>query len=141
MEVEASEDDLDAIHEASVTHFDAGDVVGKLMALVSQLRLCGEDTRNYLKYLSLSNGAPDWEIKLWVRTRWGSLSDCFRTVLAVRKVSSSLFLFASCFINALIQNRVLIFFAKLQTTTMIFHHYQMGRSGFIINSRLQSANY
>ena len=35
MEVEVSEDDLDAICEASVTDFDVGDIVGKLMALVS----------------------------------------------------------------------------------------------------------
>ena len=89
MEVEASKDDPDAIRELSITDFDAGDVVGKLMAFVSQLRLCGEDTRDYLKRLALSNGAPDWEIKLWVRTRWGSLSDCFKTVLAIRKVHNS----------------------------------------------------
>ena len=89
MEVGASEDDPDAIHELSITDFDAGDVVGKLMAFVSQLRLCSKDTCDYLKRLALSNGAPDWEIKLWVRTRWGSLSDCFKTVLAIRKVHNS----------------------------------------------------
>ena len=103
MEVEASEDDLNAIREVSITDFDAGNVVGKLMALVSQLRSCGDDTRDYLKYLSLSNGAPEWEIKLWVRTCWGSLSDCFQTVLAIQKVSSHPFFFASYFINTLIQ--------------------------------------
>ena len=138
MEVEASEDDLDAVREASVTDFDAGDVVGKLMALISQLRLCGEDTRDYLKYLSLSNGSPDWEIKLWVRTRWGSLSDCFKTVLAIRKVTRSLFLFV--LFTYLLRNRVLTFFAKLRTTMTIFRHYQMGRSGFITSSRLRSGN-
>ena len=37
MEVEASEDDPNAIRELSITDFNAGDVVGKLMAFVSQL--------------------------------------------------------------------------------------------------------
>ena len=89
LEVEASADDVEAIQAASVTDFDAGDVVGKLMAFISQQRLCGEDTCNYLKELAVGNGCPPWEIKLWVRSRWGSLSDCFRTVLAIRKVRVS----------------------------------------------------
>ena len=89
MEVGASEDDPDAICELSITDFDAGNVVGKLMAFVSQLQLCGEDMCDYLKHLALSNGTPDWEIKLWVHTRWGSLSDCFKMVLAIRKVHNS----------------------------------------------------
>ena len=86
MEVEASGDDEDATWEASITEFDAGDVVGKLMAFIAQLRLCSEGAQDYLTNLSISNGCVAWHIKLWVRTRWGSLSDCFWTVLAIRKV-------------------------------------------------------
>ena len=37
MEVEASGDDEDVMCEASVTDFDAGDVIGKLMAFIAQL--------------------------------------------------------------------------------------------------------
>ena len=37
MEVEASEDNPNAICELLITDFDAGDVVGKLMVFVSQL--------------------------------------------------------------------------------------------------------
>ncbi|KAM6498413.1 Ribonuclease H-like domain containing protein [Amanita muscaria] len=85
VELEASENDVDAIRAASTVTFDAGDVVGKLMAFISQLRMCGEDTRDFLKQLAVSNGCPTWEIKLWVRTRWGSLSDCFRVMLALQK--------------------------------------------------------
>ena len=87
-EIEASVDDTEAIQAASITEFDAGDVVSKLMAFVSQLRLCSEDTRDYLIQLAVLNGGPSWKIKLWVRTHWGSLSDCFCTVLAIRKVCS-----------------------------------------------------
>lgn len=88
--IEASEDDVEAVRAASITDFNPGDVVGKLMAFIAQLRMCGEDTRDYLKELAVANNCPPWEIKLWVRTRWGSLRDCFRTVLAIRKVKFSL---------------------------------------------------
>ena len=89
LEVEASADNVEAVQAASVTDFDAGDVVGKLMAFISQQCLCSEDTRDYLKELTVSNGCPPWEIKLWVCSCWGSLSDCFRTVLAICKVRVS----------------------------------------------------
>ena len=86
MEVEALGDDEDATREASITEFDVGDVVGKLMAFIAQLCSCSEGAQDYLTNLSISNGCVAWHIKLWVRTCWGSLSDCFQTVLAIRKV-------------------------------------------------------
>jgi len=85
-EVEASLEDVAALWAAMVTDFTAGDVVSKLMAFIAQLRLCGEDTHDYLKQLAAAQGCPSWDIKLWVRTRWGSLSDCFHVVLALQKV-------------------------------------------------------
>jgi len=85
-EVEASSEDVAACKAAMVTDFTAGDMVGKLMAFIAQLRLCGEDTRDYLKQLATAQGCPSWDIKLWVRTQWGSLSDCFRVMLALQKV-------------------------------------------------------
>ena len=86
MEVEASGDDDDAIWEASITDFNAGDIIGKLMAFIAQLHSCSEGTQDYLIELATSNGCVAWHIKLWVQTRWGSLSDCFRTVLVIHKV-------------------------------------------------------
>ena len=85
-EVEALADDVDALHEASETDFEPGDVVGKMMALIAQLCSSGEDTRDYLKKLGDMQGCQRLEIKLWIRTRWGSLSDCFRVTLALQKV-------------------------------------------------------
>ncbi|KAM6502733.1 hypothetical protein JOM56_002710 [Amanita muscaria] len=85
MEVEAAEDDVLAIREASNPMFDAGDVVGKLMAFIAQLRSCDEDVRAYLKMICTSQGCPPWDIRLWVRTRWRSLSDCFHVFLCQRK--------------------------------------------------------
>jgi hypothetical protein len=86
MEIEASADDVDTMRTAYDVTFEAGDVVGKLMAFIAQIRSCSYDTREYLMQIAVSLGCPSWEIKLWVRTRWGSLSDCFRTVLAIQKV-------------------------------------------------------
>ena len=95
MEVEPSADDADALCEASVTDFEPGDAVGKMMALIAQLRSCGEDTRNYLKRLGDLQGCPQLKIKLWIRTRWGSLSDCFRVTLALQKVRTEVFFIIS----------------------------------------------
>jgi hypothetical protein len=86
MDVEASDTDVEVIQSLSITDFNAGDVVGKIMAFIAQIRACSEDTRDYLQHLAVSHGCPKWEIKLWVRTRWGSLSDCFSVVLVQRKV-------------------------------------------------------
>lgn len=88
MEIEASADDTEAMHAAFDVTFEAGDVVGKLMAFIAQIRSCSDDTREYLMRIAISLDCPSWEIKLWVRTRWGSLSDCFHTVLAIQKVCS-----------------------------------------------------
>ena len=89
MEVEALLDDMEAMHAAFDTAFEAGDVVGKLMAFIAQLCACSNDVQEYLLQIATSLGCLSWEIKLWVRTHWGSLSDCFRTVLAIQKVCST----------------------------------------------------
>ncbi|KAJ3492900.1 hypothetical protein NLJ89_g11143 [Agrocybe chaxingu] len=81
MDVEATADDVEAILASSVTDFDAGDVVGKLMAFLNQVRMSSEGTRDILKECCHSAGCKSLELKLWVRTRWGSLSDCFEVTL------------------------------------------------------------
>ena len=86
MEAEASPTKADAILEAYSTDFVAGDTVGKLMAFISQIRASSEVTRVYLCELCQSNNCPTWEIKLWICTCWGSLSDCFHVVLGVQRV-------------------------------------------------------
>ncbi|KAH9977016.1 hypothetical protein BGW80DRAFT_1249827 [Lactifluus volemus] len=75
LDVDASPEDAEAMLAASVTTFDAGDVI----------RSCNDDTREYLAQIAMSLGCPRLEIKLWVRTRWGSLSDCFQTVITMQK--------------------------------------------------------
>jgi hypothetical protein len=87
LEVEALLNDAEAMHTAFDITFEARDVVGKLMAFIAQLHSCSDDVREYLMQIATSLGCPPWEIKLWVRTCWDSLSDCFRTVLAIQKVT------------------------------------------------------
>ena len=87
MELEASEGDVDAILAASIIEYEVRDVVGKVMAFIAQFCSSGENTQEYLQELSASHGCPKWELKLWVYTRWASLSDCFRVILALQKVS------------------------------------------------------
>lgn len=96
MDIEASAEDTEAMREALLTTFDAGDVIGKLMAFIAQLRCSNEGTRDYLAQICASLGCASLEIKLWVKTRWGSLSNCFETVLVLQKVNIT-YLFVLCF--------------------------------------------
>ena len=91
LDIEASPDDDEAMLAADCTDFEAGDVVSKLMAFVTQMRKCGEDTTEYFKKECAAQGCKPLELKLWVRTRWGSLYDCFDRVLWVQKVSGTNF--------------------------------------------------
>ena len=86
MDVEASTNDSEAILDTVVVDFVMGDIIGKVLAFVNHIRLCGEDTQKYLSALCISNGCPPLEIKLWVRTQWGSVVDCFSCVLELCKV-------------------------------------------------------
>lgn len=86
MENKDSPNNTADVQEASITDFEAGDVINKLMAFLGQLHMCGEDMRDYLKQLQASNKCPPLDIKLWIHTCWGYFSDCFQTVLTIRKV-------------------------------------------------------
>src|SRR5882672_5527307 len=81
MAIEATPDDVEAMLGTTITDFKAGDVVGKLMAFVNQLRALSEPTQDFLKHLCHTNECKPQDLKLWVRSRWGSLSDCFEVVL------------------------------------------------------------
>ena len=128
MEVEGLPDDAEAMHAAFDVDFEVGDVVGKLMAFIAQLRACSEDVREYLLQIATSLGCPSWEIKLWVRTRWGSLSDCFRTVLAIQKVRSAL-LFHDLSRDNLGYFRGLTVSAASLMTKMTYHPSPTARNG------------
>jgi hypothetical protein len=127
MEVEASPDDAEAMQAVFDVTFEVGDVVGKLLAFIAQLRACSDDVREYLLQIATSLGCPSWEIKLWVRTRWGSLSDCFRTVLAIQKVCSTLLFRDLC--DNFECSRGLTVSAALLTKKKTYHPLSMTRNG------------
>ena len=113
MDVEASDMNVEVIQSLSITYFDAGDVIGKIMAFIAQICACGEDTCDYLQHLAILHGCPQWEIKLWVCTHWGSLSDCFFVVLVQCKVGFLFYFLYFLFCNNIIVSQAIDAFCVL----------------------------
>jgi hypothetical protein len=70
----------------SVTSYDPGDTLGKLLAFVNQVRMSSEGVRECLARACVLQNIKPIELRLWVRTRWGSLSHCLDSTLEVQKV-------------------------------------------------------
>lgn len=149
MDAEAFPDEPEAILASTNADFDAGDVIGKVMAFINQVRMSSilmqemlsdfinqvrmssEGTREYLKELCVSNSLPPLELKLWCRTRWGSLSDCLRVVLEVQDAS---------LVFLIIHSIILILECRLSTSSVFLltlnGHFQlpgMVKNGLITN--------
>ena len=93
MDIDASADDTDAMIGTTVTSYDPGDTLGKLLAFVNQVRMSSEGVREYLARACVLQSIKPIELRLWVRTRWGSLSHCLESMLEVQKVSLDLIIF------------------------------------------------
>jgi hypothetical protein len=87
-EIEASSDDAAAMASTTMTDFEPGDVLGKLLAFINQVRMSSEGVRAYLEHLCAVNQLKPIKLCLWVRTRWGSMSHCLESTLAIQKVRS-----------------------------------------------------
>jgi hypothetical protein len=87
LDIDASADDSDAMMGTTVTSYDPGDTLGKLLAFVNQVRMSSEGVREYLARACVLQDIKPIELRLWVRTRWGSLSHCLESTLEVQKVS------------------------------------------------------
>ena len=87
LEIDASADDAEAMMDATVTSFDPGDMLGKLLVFINQVRMSSEGVREYLAWACVLQDIKPLKLRLWVRTRWGSLSHCLEATLAVQKVS------------------------------------------------------
>ena len=85
-DIDASADDTDAMNGTTVTTYDPGDTLGKLLAFVNQVRMSSEGVREYLAHACVLQSIKPIELHLWVRTRWGSLSHCLDSTLQVQKV-------------------------------------------------------
>jgi len=90
MDLEASADDLEAMAATTVVDFDPGDTLGKILALVNQIRMSSDGVREYLAHACAMSNLKAIELLLWVRSRWGSLSHCLESTLKVQKVCSPL---------------------------------------------------
>ena len=86
MNADASADDAEAMAETLVVDFEPGDTLGKLLAFVNQVRMSSEDAREYLAHSCRMHNIKPIELRLWVRSRWGSLTHCLSATLQVQKV-------------------------------------------------------
>jgi hypothetical protein len=93
MDVDASADDVEAMAETLTVDFEPGDTVGKLLAFVNQVRVSSEDVREYLAHSCRMHNIKPIELRLWVRSRWGSLTHCLSATLEVQKVRSLFYFF------------------------------------------------
>lgn len=89
-EIEASADDVEAMAATTFVDYDPGDTLGKVLAFANQVRMSSEGVREYLAHACKIHDIKPMELRLWVRTRWGSLSNCLESVLRVQKVCSTL---------------------------------------------------
>ena len=81
------------------------------------------------KVVSSSSGCSSWDIKLWVRTQWGSLSDCFHVVLALQKVWCCQKCIFSSILMPNIFVRLLTVFVFLWMMMKTYHHLEATKSG------------
>ena len=95
MDIDASADDADAMMGTTITSYDPGDTLGKLLAFVNQVRMSSEGVHEYLTRACVLQSIDPIELRLWVRSRWGSLSHCLESTLGVQKVSLS-YTFLNC---------------------------------------------
>jgi hypothetical protein len=101
--VSGDEDDTGNANDDGVAEFDAGDTIGKALALVTQVSGTHSFTRVALILYRQIRKSPQaraffrqvcddvnvtrLELKLWVRTRWASLYDFLDRMIKLRLVS------------------------------------------------------
>ena len=86
LKIEAAADDIEAMASTTLVSFEPGDVLGKLLAFVNQVRTSSEGIRDYLKHACVVHQLKPMQLCLWVWTRWGSMSNCLESTLAIQKV-------------------------------------------------------
>ena len=87
--IEALADDVMAMASTTVTDFEPGNVLDKLLALVNQVHMSSEGVHDYLQHVFVVHQIKPLQLLLWVQTRWGSMSNCLESTLAIQKVSLS----------------------------------------------------
>ena len=85
-DIDASADDTDAMNGTTVTTYDPGDTLGKLLDFVNQVQMSSEGVHEYLAHACVLQSIKPIKLRLWVWMRWGSLSHCLDSTLQVQKV-------------------------------------------------------
>ena len=93
-DIEASSGDVAAMALTAMTNFKPGDVLGKLLAFVNQVRMSSKGICAYLNHVCALHQLKPIKLHLWVWTQWGSMSHCLESTLAIQKVSSYVNLFS-----------------------------------------------
>ena len=86
MDIDASANDAEAMAKTLIVDFEPVDTLGKLLAFVNQVRVSSEDVHEYLAHSCAMHNIKSIELRLWVHSRWGSLSHCLSAMLEVQKV-------------------------------------------------------
>ena len=86
MDIDASADDADTMMATTVVDFHIGDTLGKLLAFINQVRMSSEGVHEFLAEMCVMHHIKPIELRLWVRTHWGSLFDCLKSALQIQKV-------------------------------------------------------
>jgi hypothetical protein len=78
---------------ADATEFDPGDLLGKILAFVNQVR-ASPQARSYFHKLCKDENLPPLQLLKWIRTRWASLYDLINRLLDVRAACTKFTLLA-----------------------------------------------
>ncbi|KIL69004.1 hypothetical protein M378DRAFT_8428 [Amanita muscaria Koide BX008] len=73
------------MNATTIVDYDPGDTLGKILSFINQVRMSSEGVRKYLARACTLHNMKPLELRLWVRTQWGSLSNCLESVLVVQK--------------------------------------------------------
>ncbi|KAF5320223.1 hypothetical protein D9758_017607 [Tetrapyrgos nigripes] len=82
-EEEPDDDDDEAVEQAMSTEWTPGDIVGKILAFVAQIRQC-DAAMTYLKSLCERHCGTALQVATWVCTHWGSLAKCFDWMIEIQ---------------------------------------------------------
>jgi hypothetical protein len=134
--IEASPDDVAAMASTTVTDFEPGDMLGKLLAFVNQVCLSSEGVCDYLDHACAVHQIKAIKLRLWVWTRWGSMSNCLEATLAVQKVCLHYLRYTLCSLSL----RQLIISVLLPILMKTCRLYKRRRSGLTISWWLPSGN-
>jgi hypothetical protein len=81
--IQASSGDVAEMVSTAMTNFEPGDVLGKLLAFVNQVRMLSKGVRAYLNHIRAVHQLKPIKLCLWVWTRWESMSQCLELTLAI----------------------------------------------------------